>query len=273
MQEDFLSILIKERHQLNSMTEFNLNTGTADNVIRIYPTLRCNMRCTYCSNGLDKPRIPEASAKFWVDGLKRLPNPKQIAAVHITGGEPFLYPYLTELVNAVPVDNGVMLYTNLTVPPKKFINGLKRKLSIRGSIHYPINAKEVKENIIALNNSPYVDSVSIVFLKESAAKVEYYKHFIRIPGISIAETNNQWGLNEKTAGIPKEVACTNRIWLFGPDGYRNQCIHHMREGIKSKERFNDIDWNVSSCDITVMCKNFGCCCACDGLIDSSAVTL
>lgn len=81
-------------------------------------TTRCNLHCGYCPMfiGDDKyPRYEESTLEEWKKWFKEFPE--WISLVHLSGGEPTLMPYLSELTNWL-VDRGhrVTIFSNLLHP-------------------------------------------------------------------------------------------------------------------------------------------------------------
>jgi MoaA/NifB/PqqE/SkfB family radical SAM enzyme len=66
--------------------------------INIYPTDRCNLKCSMCFEKLRKPK-PELEISDWikiVDQIKKF-RPR----IHLSGGEPFVYPKIIELISYI----------------------------------------------------------------------------------------------------------------------------------------------------------------------------
>ncbi len=85
--------------------------------LRVSVTDQCNHSCIYCDPGLEN--VPETEINttekykpidFFLQPILRLYGAGQMEHVHLTGGEPTLYPYLVELVLALK-KNGVALVT------------------------------------------------------------------------------------------------------------------------------------------------------------------
>lgn len=81
----------------------------------VEPTTFCNIACPGCYRGIDRPEHkPEHleldELKAQVDWFKAKRN---VHTISIAGGEPLMYPHITELISyAVSLDLRVMLYTN-----------------------------------------------------------------------------------------------------------------------------------------------------------------
>ena len=105
----------------------------------IYPTYRCNHNCRFCSSGDrvfgtdDKRDLPR---EFINEIAERLNN-VGLFNVGIVGGEPFLYPHLEQLIDAL-IAKGmhVHLTTNASFSPDRIAavcrNGLHLAVSIHG---------------------------------------------------------------------------------------------------------------------------------------------
>ena len=86
--------------------------------VGILPTYRCNLDCSYCSNKFgregDKFDSTEISPDDWYRILSRFPV--RIKELHITGGEPFLYVPIQELIlKLLPLGFNISLVSNLLV--------------------------------------------------------------------------------------------------------------------------------------------------------------
>jgi len=87
-------------HRLASEFSFYLSALTGGNAlppeaVNIYPTDRCNLKCSMCFERLRTPRL-ELEIKEWfaiIEQLKRF-KPR----IHISGGEPFVYPAIGKLI-------------------------------------------------------------------------------------------------------------------------------------------------------------------------------
>lgn len=90
--------------------------------INIESTKVCNQLCFYCFNDSGTKTIGEIlTPETWVEELKPFVM-QGLKSVHLTGGEPFAYPYIIELINGC-VDLG--LSTSI------LSNGLKISLLVK----------------------------------------------------------------------------------------------------------------------------------------------
>src|SRR5574343_183639 len=83
-------------------------------VIMIKPSMKCNLKCPYCSVNWHTgkpPEYDEHNYQYWIDVIKR-EKPKMVA---ISGGEPGIYKGLHHIVNYC-IENKILvqIVTNLT---------------------------------------------------------------------------------------------------------------------------------------------------------------
>ena len=110
------------------------------NHINIEVTKNCNQSCFYCFNNSGSNTFGEIfTPEAWVEEIK--PFVKQgLKSVHITGGEPFSYRYIIELINSC---------VNLGLSTSILSNGLKISLLIK---KYPNTFKALSLAQISLDS-------------------------------------------------------------------------------------------------------------------------
>ena len=103
----------------------------------IYPTFRCNYKCSYCPvvTKFDFGTVfdikSEMSADAWIKALNALPP----AVVYVAGGEPFLYRDLPRLVNDLPEQHSLVgIVTNLSVQAEVY-RRIKKRIHLNVSFH------------------------------------------------------------------------------------------------------------------------------------------
>ena len=117
--------------------------------IGILPTYRCNLDCEYCSNKFgregNKFDSVEMSPDDWFRILSRFPV--RIKELHITGGEPFLYPDIQELIlKLLPLGFNISLVSNLLI--KRYLSRVKSdRFRIEATLHNPEQADRFYENV------------------------------------------------------------------------------------------------------------------------------
>ena len=85
------------------------------NIVRIKPTMRCNLSCPYCSVNKAHGRAPEFIELHYYHWVRIIKGNEPVKMVVISGGEPGLYDCVNLLINWC-VGRGylVQVITNLT---------------------------------------------------------------------------------------------------------------------------------------------------------------
>lgn len=104
----------------------------------IYPTYRCNHKCTFCSSGDrvfgtdDKQDL----RREFIDEIAERLNKVGLFNVGIVGGEPFLYPHLEQLIDAL-IAKGMHVYltTNGSSSPDRIAAICGSGLHLAVSVH------------------------------------------------------------------------------------------------------------------------------------------
>lgn len=144
--------------------------------VLFWPTFRCNYACTYCTvcTKFDFtevfPKVSEKRVDQWLIGLEKLPP----ASIYISGGEPFLYAGIHELVNNLPKKHELLgIVSNVSLPASVY-RKIKRPFHLNASFHrefvgaesFIARVKELQEflhvhvNIVATpENLPVIASI------------------------------------------------------------------------------------------------------------------
>jgi len=84
--------------------------------IAVFPTMRCNLNCSFCLNAFDKrfnrTGFKEISGQEWVDGLNRIESSNEVP-VTLSGGEPFLHSDFIYIINNLKPSLNIDILTNL----------------------------------------------------------------------------------------------------------------------------------------------------------------
>ena len=125
------------------MTEASRITGAYDafnrrvNYLRISVTDRCNLRCVYCSEGdISHLRHDDILSYEEIERVTRAAAEMGVSHVRLTGGEPLVRPYLSnliELLTAVPGIDDISLTTNgtlLEAQAEKLRNAGLRRINV-----------------------------------------------------------------------------------------------------------------------------------------------
>jgi pyruvate-formate lyase-activating enzyme len=83
--------------------------------IAVFPTMRCNLNCSFCLNAFDKnfnrTGFKELTGKEWVEALNRLESSS--VPISFSGGEPFLHPDFLYILNNLKQELNIDILTNL----------------------------------------------------------------------------------------------------------------------------------------------------------------
>lgn len=235
-----------------------------DNRIRIYLTLQCNLRCPYCVNRAFEP-LPDfgtVAPERWIKAINRIRR-----NVIFTGGEPFLYPGLIDLVNGVDKRIEVKIYSNLTQDVTDFIKRVRRAVLFFGSYHPSSGPPElVLTNIEKLASVSQFNGVvhSIAWSGHLLARAQSVLASSRwrftIEGdqkVTYAE------MSDRTQR--RSARCSNKNILVAPNGVRHPCVSTLLRNVFPQE--NILSKNPTSTTVTVRCPDWGRCAACDGLTE------
>jgi organic radical activating enzyme len=237
-----------------------------DRAVRCYLTLDCNGGCLYCS--ADIPCLPTRVKQYiqppdvWAEGINRRGRECILA-----GGEPFLYPYLTELVNMINVR--MQIYTNLKCDVSAFLSDCKKSLNILASNHQMSGT----ERILWLKNAKAMIDAGH-HLRFHIVKVDGWQErvdFIRNAGIENKITvcdDQRSGIKssgQQTNNLMSSVSCSSSIYLYGPGGYRYPCVTLMGKGENKQEHISEAD--AGDTITLASCVLFGLCVGCDNNIE------
>lgn len=105
--------------------------------VLFWPTFRCNYACSYCTvcTKFDFakvfPKSSEKRADEWLVALEKLPP----AMIYFSGGEPFLYAGLPDLVNNLPKKHQVLgMVSNVSLPASVY-RKIKQPFHLNASFH------------------------------------------------------------------------------------------------------------------------------------------
>lgn len=212
---------------------------------RCYLTLRCDLRCGYCSNGPKLAPYKEMSAWEWDQILHGLPGKEVV----FTGGEPTLYPDFYAIVNRlVNIDYYVNVYSNFARPVDlgRLPNG---RIHWRASCHAqtPGDAQQWLLNVQAVRNRGDMLTCTTVLCPPDVLEV------LRPHGIVVDAPQ------EKPTPLPGPVRCTLPRRLIAPDGQRYHCVGKLVRADPS-----GVVGLSDPCD-TVVCHTPDMCAKCDSL--------
>jgi MoaA/NifB/PqqE/SkfB family radical SAM enzyme len=95
-------------HMSHRFSNIKGHHASPPETVNFYPTDRCNLKCSMCFERLRKPR-PEMQLLDWqmiIDQIKKF-RPR----IHLSGGEPFSYPHIIDLITLIKKENLFLVIT------------------------------------------------------------------------------------------------------------------------------------------------------------------
>ena len=244
------------------------NGAAFDSWLRIYPTLRCNLRCDYCVNeavaGGSKD-TPSAPWEQWAAALNR-----EGRHMVFTGGEPFLYKGFVDLLNALDPRLMARVYSNLSLGILDKLAAIRREITFYVSWHggQAPDRKVFVDNCLAILANPLFSlTVHAIDTPENRPTLDPDLEFLRGQGVAVDLDADQRGFEGAGCATLRRAACRRRIYLLGPDGARYQCVSRlMRRDRPMENIFNGpLGPEAALSD----CPDFGNCAPCDSLGETS----
>lgn len=137
--------------------------------ITIFPSFACNYKCDYCSlrvNGVmpKNKTLPFEKWKYFLEAFDEATiDNNGIREVILTGGEPTLLPYFTELCNWILFEKKwfLTIFTNLS--NYKLLE-LKPSLRLRigATLHHHVDPDEFTERYLIVNKYHRIDVEEII---------------------------------------------------------------------------------------------------------------
>lgn len=171
--------IISRRLKSNTNIRTHETEISEPEILHLLVTSNCNMTCVYCCKQYSSSWLQDISNKPYnvvtsddkfvindtervlqnlsqkdlgkssvnqllLDEFDKLSKSQSLRKVEITGGEPFLYLYLLDIVQSVPADKAVEIYTGLGVNPKRF-EKICSMLSEYSNVQIVISAETVED--------------------------------------------------------------------------------------------------------------------------------
>lgn len=240
------------------------NPARFEGKLRIYLTLACNLSCPYCVNektrGVNKGRRP-APVTSWIKAINR-----ERRHVVFTGGEPFLYKDLPELLNNLDPFLAVSIYSNLSFDVRPMLAAIDREVRFYVSWH----AHQTPDRDVFLANVKAVQANPLFSLTTHAIEAHENQKlladdldYFRDNGVGIAVDADQRDFAGCMKEQTREALCRRKIYLIDPEGTRYQCVSRLMRTDTPMENIFERPLAEDICMDT--CPDYGICAPCDGL--------
>lgn len=241
-----------------------------DGKVRVYFTLECNLRCSYCVNDCHGPIDKEfhrsdIPGEKWIEALNKIGRD-----IIITGGEPSLYPDLIKVINGIDPKLKIKMYSNL-MWSRRFIdqykNELKRDIELYVSYHSQSKAPEkFIETVLELKNSGSFNGViHTVNTPEYADFISKADEVFKKNGIALIIDDDQGEVYDEASAqkFRKDVICSKKLIIIGPSGDRYQCVSKLVR--KDDPLENIFEEPLRDPLVVAECDDYGYCAPCDML--------
>ena len=262
-----LGLRLAHRLRAALLPKRNAENGSSDDGwIHIFPTWRCNLTCSYCQNlnatGVFNPaEKPGPTPELWADSLNRIGR-----NISISGGDPFAYPHLAELVNGIDPRLAIVLCTNLSTPNVvSVVESFTRPVTFDVTYHPSSGrAERLIKTVKALRAMGRFDGTihaiaygkSLPFLRKS--QEQFLREDLQLK-INVAFEDLDI---EGSRKLKREtVYCSKSNINIGPDGKRYHCV---TKAIRMQDpKCSIADEQVTSQFPKYLCEDYGHCTACD----------
>ncbi|MEF2232220.1 MAG: radical SAM protein [Pseudodesulfovibrio sp.] len=246
------------------------NPAVFDGHLRIYLTLHCNLRCPYCVNeqvGPHDKAYPVRPPRDWRDAINR-----EQRHVVFTGGEPFLYPGLAELVNGIEPGLKVRVYTNFSLDATPVLAAVTRPVHLYVSWHPQrrVDRGVFLANLRAMQGNPlFTADLHAIDARESRAGLAADLAFFADQGFTVRMDDDQRAFEGAGQATRRMAACSKTIYLIAPDGTRYQCVSRLVRRDSPMENLFDGPLGLASA--VSLCPDYGNCSPCDALGETRMV--
>lgn len=241
----------------------------------------CTANCSYCvqnfsfENGRkDSPLKGFIEPQHWLK-LNEISNKPDTFV--ITGGEPFLYKRLMEVLEGLTTFKTIQVVTNLTLDVGKHIDRLKKikthRILFECSYHdSAIDFEKFLSRALLLKEAGLLGSVRIVDVDEKktiSCIKKFADHGINmIPLFQVGKKDDgeisSFANPESSDMVRKPpVLCKTNLTLFSPDGYVYNC-HTKLYWNDRQSSFGNIETGFEIPDDYVICHDYGFCNPCQG---------
>lgn len=215
-----------------------MNNNIKDTFLRIFPTLKCNYNCDYCSINYKESntKYKEIPVKDWLKFLNETDFSNRLVDdfnMIITGGEPTLYKDFVELINGIN-HKVVIIYTNLSHKAFLELMKLDKKVYISPTFHSVQEYKRLEEAALKswldrllklkshghIVHNPHVPNTGAEYLK----KLPNYILKTNIEGVHNGVYHNPY-VNECRIDKKetRQVKCMTTEFVIAPTGDIYNC--------------------------------------------------
>ena len=251
------------RQNSTPTSEFT-NAAVFDGHLRVYPTLRCNLRCSYCVNeqmGARPQKFPETTPVQWIQALNR-----EKRHVVFTGGEPFLYQGLIQVINNIAPELKVRVYSNFSLDVRPHLDSLRRPMHFYLSWHPQRKTGRALflDNVLHMQKNPlFTADIHALAAEENCHRLEQDIEFFRRNGLTVQRDSDQRDFIGCGRPNVAKAVCSKTIYLIAPDGSRFQCVSRLVRDDRPME--NILHESLGPEEALDICPDFGNCAPCDGL--------
>ena len=215
--------------------------------------------CEFCSANI--PRLSAERKAIWIPAIQWAEGiNRRRRKTLLCGGEPLLYPQLSELLNLISPDIRLEIYSNL-MPDVSPVLASKRRLRWLISLHPAVSDYEIWFwQVHRLIDSGHSVRFHVIKKNNWQERAE----FLKARGMKVTCCDDQTGYDKSTKPNPGRVFCSSYYYVYGPDGLRYPCVTKMGLGLDPVSSISDEDEND---EIITQCDMFGSCAGCDNLIE------
>jgi len=178
----------------------------------------------------------------------------------LCGGEPLLYPQLTELLCLIASDIPIEIYSNL-MPDISAVLASGRTLRWLISLHPAVtNYKQWFEQVKKLIKAGH----SVRFHVVKKGNWQQRAEFLKARDMKVTCCDDQTGYHKSTMANPGPVWCSSYYYVYGPDGWRYHCVTKLGLG---ENRMTHISQEDEKDESIIRCNRFGSCAGCDNLME------
>ena len=256
-------------------------TASSNEVLPLWSVFliyKCTTDCPYCiqnysfkNDRTDSPLKGSLPPESWLL-LNDLPNKPE--NIFVTGGEPFLYKKIADVLAGLSGFKHVQVVTNLNIDPSKVVERLStvttHKVVFECSFHEAsIDFHTFLARATMIKNAGMLHSVRVVDVDHARTK-KYIKDFA-LNGIKV-QALDQVGMkgddvvvlsNHEASNLVRKppVLCKTKLTLFAPNGDVYNCHTKLYWADKAAS-FGNITTGFNIPDHHLACSDYGFCQPC-----------